>query len=117
MHKLQKVHGLLYAIPADFGLDGEVDPGMLAEKRSNGRGCFYASGRRDRRVAADFAPGPEAETDGCATGWGSSLRLSPPTSRLARRQRKRGALMDGGFSTPPAADLAPGTEVDAGARY
>ena len=87
---------------------------MLAEKRSSGRGSFYASGRH---VAANFAPGPEAETDGRATGWGPSLRLSPATSRLALGQRRRGALLDGGFCTPLAADFAPGPKVGAGARY
>ena len=50
-------------------------------------------------LAADFGPCPEAVAAGCAAGWGvCSPRLSPPTSGLARRRRRRGAQLDWEFS-------------------
>ena len=50
-------------------------------------------------LAADFGPGPEAAAEGRSAGWGVCfLRLSPPTSGLARRRRRRGAELHGEFA-------------------
>ena len=50
-------------------------------------------------LAADFGPGPEGAAKGCSAGRGvCSPRLSPPTSGLARRGRRRGAQLDGEFA-------------------
>ena len=47
-----------------------------------------------------FGPGPESSVKGCAAGRGIRfLRLSPPTSGLARRRpwKPEGAQLDGEF--------------------
>ena len=52
-------------------------------------------------LAADFGPGPEGAVEVGAAGWGVSfLRLSPPTSGLAHRGRRRGVQpeLDGKFA-------------------
>ena len=49
-------------------------------------------------LAADFGPGPELWVEGRSAGQGVCfLRLSPPTSDLARL-RRRGMQLDGKFS-------------------
>ena len=51
------------------------------------------------RLAADLGSDPEAAAEGGGAGRGvCSLRLSPPTSGLARRRRRRGAQLGGKFA-------------------
>ena len=49
-------------------------------------------------LATDFGPGPEAAADGGAATGVCFLGLSPPTSGLARRRRRRGAQLDREFA-------------------
>ena len=61
--------------------------------------------------AADFGPCPERASEGRAAGRGiRSLRLSPPTSGLARMGRRGGAQLDAEFAflrfSPPTLGLA-----------
>ena len=50
-------------------------------------------------LAADFGPGPEAAAEGRSAGRGvCCVCLAPPTSGLARRRQRRGALLDGEIS-------------------
>ena len=75
---------------ADFG----PGPEPVAEGRAAIPGiCFSAS------LTADFGPSPEGAAEGCRAGRGICfLQLSPPTSGLARRERRRGAQLDRGFA-------------------
>ena len=58
----------------------------------DGEFAFYAFRRQHRAW-------PEGAMEGCAAGRGVCfLRLSPPTSGLARRGRRGGAQLDGEFA-------------------
>ena len=83
-------------IHADFGpgpeaaVKGEAARGAQLD----GKFGFYAS----RPPTSGPGPGPEPAAKGRAAGRGVCfLRLSPPTSGLARRGRRRGAQLDGEF--------------------
>ena len=66
-------------------------------------------------LAADFGPGQECAEEGRSARLGGCfLRLPPPTSGLARRRQRRGALLDRKLLSTPLADFGPGPEAVAG---
>ena len=80
--------GLLYDHTTEPAADFGPGPEAVAEERAVISGiCFY------------FGPGPEAAAKACTAGLGICfLRLSLPTSGLARRRRRRGAQLGGEFA-------------------